>query len=449
MRLRSRRQMEFNLFGMPVGTDEKSLRMAEMDKLVEAHPEWLDAVIRDVGISENTETGRPGMTFESILRCGILKQFFNESYDDLVHFLGTHSCSIMFARLPAGYVPGRSTLQENIGAIKPETWEQIFRDIVNHAYKANVDDGSVARVDSTVTEALMHDPTDNSLLADSIRVMDRLMAKASELPKSSISWEAGKVRKLGQKYSRQIQYAKGDDFREELYQKLLDLTGDTVRRLEYALKVMPLASEKTIIWMMEVKHYLPLIAKVMDQCKRRVFDKEKVPAGEKIVSIFEPHANIIVKSKAGPQYGHKINLVTGKSGIILDISIETGNPADSERFLPMLERHMEHYGRPPRQFAADGGYASRSNLEGAKSVGVEDMAFHKKCGLKVEEMTSSKRVYRKLRDFRAGIESNISCLKRVYGWGRCTWRGLEHFQAYVWSAAVAYNLNILAKLALE
>jgi hypothetical protein len=64
------------------------------------------------------------------------------------------------------------------------------------------------------------------------------------------------------------------------------------------------------------------------------------------------------------QYGHKLNLVTGKSGLFPSISsLETGNPADAERFLPMLDHHIAHYGGPRRQIAADGGYASRDNLD--------------------------------------------------------------------------------------
>ena len=62
------------------------------------------------------------------------------------------------------------------------------------------------------------------------------------------------------------------------------------------------------------------------------------------------------------QYGHKLNLATGKSGLILDVVVEAGNPADAERFLPMLDRQIARRGAPPRQTAADGGYASRDNL---------------------------------------------------------------------------------------
>ena len=112
----------------------------------------------------------------------------------------------------------------------------------------------------------------------------------------------------------------------------------------------------------------------------------------------------------------------------------------------MLDRHIEHYGTVPRQMAADGGYASQNNLTEAKGRGVKDVAFHKKRGLKVEEMTKSQWVYRKLRNFRAGIEAGISWLKRSYGLGRCTWKGLAHYQSYVWSAVVAHNLALLGRL---
>ena len=127
-----------------------------------------------------------------------------------------------------------------------------------------------------------------------------------------------------------------------------------------------------------------------------------MPASEKLVSLFESHADIIVKGGRQVQYGHKLNLATGKSGLILDIVIETGNPADAERFLSMLDRHIARTGAPPRQTAADGGYASRANLAAAKAGGVADVAFHKKCGIAITEMVKSPWVYRRLRNFRAG-----------------------------------------------
>jgi IS5 family transposase len=142
-------------------------------------------------------------------------------------------------------------------------------------------------------------------------------------------------------------------------------------------------------WRAQLGHYLPLIERILAQTEQRVLKGQPVAAGEKLVSLFEPHADIIVKGARDVQYGHKLNLATGKSGLILDIVVEAGNPADAERFMPMLERHIARCGVPPRQVAADGGYASQDNLTAAKARGVKDVAFHKKRGLAVEDMVKS------------------------------------------------------------
>jgi hypothetical protein len=105
-----------------------------------------------------------------------------------------------------------------------------------------------------------------------------------------------------------------------------------------------------------------------------------VLAGHPVPASDKPHADIIRKGRE-VAYGHKLNLTTGQSGLILDLVIEAGNPADSERLLPMLERHRAFYDLPPRHATADGSYASRDNLRRAHACGVRDMAFYKKGGL--------------------------------------------------------------------
>jgi len=91
---------------------------------------------------------------------------------------------------------------------------------------------------------------------------------------------------------------------------------------------------------------------------------EKVPATDKVVSVFEPHTDIIVKGLRDTQFGHKLNLTTGKHGMVLDIVIEEGNPADSSRLLPMIKRIKEYYGKLPRQVAADAGYMLARKISG-------------------------------------------------------------------------------------
>ena len=333
-----------------------------------------------------------------------------------------------------------------ISAIRAETWEAINRILLASARQEKLETGKVVRLDSTVTAALLHEPSDSSLLWDGVRVMVRLVKAADALIGGRLVWR--NHRRAAKKRARVIEYARDRSTRVQHYRELIKLAQATLAYADQAAALLWRAPDPMTValWHAEFRHYRPLTERIIAQTERRVLQGEAIPANDKIVSLFEPHADIIVKGGREVQYGHKLNLTTGRSGLILDLVIEAGNPADSERFLPMLNRHIGFYGEAPRQTAADGGFASRHNLGEAKALGVRDVAFHKKAGLRVMDMAKSNWVYRKLRNFRAGIESDISCLKRAYGLARCIWRGIDHFRAYVWSSVVAYNLALFARL---
>jgi transposase, IS5 family len=196
----------------------------------------------------------------------------------------------------------------------------------------------------------------------------------------------------------------------------------------------------------QLERAVALLKRVLSQTERRVLRGEQVPAGEKVVSFFECHTDVIVKGRRDTRYGHKIFLSGGRSGLILDCVIARGNPADAAMFPDLLSRQEAIYGRLPLKTAADGGFASQDNLRLAKSQGVKDVMFAKKRGLGVLDMVKSLWVYKKLRNFRAGLEANISRLKRAFGLDRCNWQGWPGFRQYVWSAVVSYNVLVLGML---
>lgn len=195
----------------------------------------------------------------------------------------------------------------------------------------------------------------------------------------------------------------------------------------------------------DLERFLALTEKVVDQTRRRVELGEKVPSKDKIVSIFEEHTDVLVKAPRETQFGHLVCLTGGGSSMVVDCVIADGNPADSSMAVMMIERQEAIYGRPPRQAAFDGGYASRDNLAAIKQAGVKDVVFHKRRGLEVADMAKSAWVYKKLRDFRAGIEGCISFLKRSFGLARATWKGLASFRSYVWASIVSMNLLVMAR----
>src|SRR6516162_863913 len=420
---------------------------------LKAMSQWLDGqlalvsqVAGDLRRQGVRETGRRGLPAETVLRCALLKQQRQLSYEELAFHLEDSASFRAFARLPLRWSPKKSVLQQTISALRPQSWEAVNQALLVSAQQEKLESGATVRIDSTVSAALMHPPSDSTLLWDAVRVMTRLLRRAGRLPEApAMRWRDR--RRLVKKRARAIDYSRGKAKKRVLYRELIAAVQATRAELQTVAEGLPetvgMAAER---WRARVNHYMPLIARIIDQSERRVLKGEAVPAGEKLVSLFEPHADIIVKGGREVQYGHKLNLVTGKSGLILDVVVEAGNPADAERFLPMLDRQIARRGAPPRQTAADGGYASRDNLKQAKARGVQDVAFHKKCGIAVADMVKSQWVYRRLRNFRAGIEAGISVFKRAYGGARCIWRGLDHFKAYIWSAVVAHNLMLFARL---
>jgi IS5 family transposase len=443
--MRQERTVQATIFEVFAG-HQIGCELKAMSRWLDGQRSLLGLVVKDLRRHGIRQTGRRGLPAETVLRCALLKQQRQLSYEELAFHLEDSASFRAFARVPLAWSPKKSVLHQTVSALRAETWEAVNQALVASAQQEKLEAGTMVRIDSTVTAALMHEPSDSALLWDAMRVMTRLLRQAAALPEASaIRWFDR--RRMAKRCAREIEYSRGKDNRRRLYRKLIAAVHATRAALQRVIErltgLTDIAAER---WRAQVDHYLPLIGRVLAQTERRVIHGQAVPAGEKLVSLFEPHADVIVKGSRDVQYGHKFNLVTGKSGLILDLVIEAGNPADAERFLPMLDRHIARCGAPPRQMAADGGYASRDNLDKAKARGVTDVAFHKKRGLAVADMTKSAWVYRKLRNFRAGIEAGISCFKRAYGGGQCTWRGLDHFKAYIWSAVVAHNLVLFTRL---
>jgi IS5 family transposase len=443
--MRQERTVQASIFDL-FAKHEIGCELKKSSKWLDEHPTLLGLVAADLRRDGVQQTGRQGLPAEAVLRCALLKQYRQLSYEELAFHLEDSASFRAFARLPWPWSPKKSVLHKTIGSICAETWEAINRALLADARQEKIEDGSVVRLDSTATAALMHEPSDSSLLWDAVRVMVRLLRRANAWMRHlARAWRDH--RRAAKRRWQAIEFTRGRPKRVAHYRGLIKIAHKTLGYLRDAAARLSGSTDPAVaLWRAEVRHYEPLIETVITQSERRVLHGEAVPAQDKLVSLFETHADIIVKRKGEVQFGHKLNLTTGRSGLVLDLVIEAGNPADSDRLMPMLERHIDAYGAAPRQAVADGSFASRANLARAKACGVRDMAFHKKCGLKIEDMVRSRWVYRKLRNFRAGIEAGISCLKRAYGLARCTWRGLDHFKAYVWSSVVAYNLALFVRL---
>ncbi len=415
-------------------------------------PTITDMVLQDLthGV-KNRNTGAEGMSAEQVLRAAIIKQGERFSYEELGFHLMDSRTYRNFSRIGLTHNGfKKSALCKNIKAISPQTWESINRLLMAYGEDKKIEQGKQARIDCTVVCSNIHEPSDSSLLWDCVRVLTRILNKMKEDLGVNINFR--NHRKSAKSRMLSILNAKSKKIRVKQYKDLLKLTKKTIDYSKTAASVLashcftePMQMVLAIAIEKDLEEIIPLAEKVIEQTTRRVMDGEQVPSTEKIVSIFEPHTDIIKKDRRDTFYGHKVCLTGGPSNLISDCLIVEGNPADSTLTIEMLDRHDQIYGHYPIKAALDGGFASKDNLKVAKSRGIKDVCFAKKRGLKEEDMCRSPWVYKKLRRFRAGIESGISWLKRSFGFARCMWKSFRSFKSYVWASIVSANLFTLAR----
>jgi IS5 family transposase len=444
MRQNYEKQMSMNV-GWPDHELSRELRV--ISDILDSHPEIYDTVLKDITQGKRTDKGNRGMSAEQVLRSGILKRMHGLSYPRLSFHLADSESFREFARTGYGKKLSRSTLQDNISRISAGTWEAINRILLGHAKDKEVEAGRKVRGDCTVVETHIHKPHDSGQLWDCVRVVTRTLKKLNqERMVGALKFQDH--RRRAKKRYMCIMNVKNAGERKKAYRDLISVAEETYRFGSDGLKAVTGMDEQTPRtgrYIKKLEGTLELMRRVIDQTKRRVLRGESVPAGEKVVSIFEPHTDVIVKKARETEFGHKVALMAGKSSMILDCMIVEGNPSDESLAIPLVERQKALWGRVPRQTAFDGGFASNHNLGTLKTMGVKDVSFSKKRGLKISDMVRSAWVYKQLKRFRAGVEGCISTLKRVFNLNRCNWRGLAGFESYVWSGVVTYNFVVLAR----
>ena len=421
--------------------------LSTISRIFDSNPIIYDLVMQDLSPQgTKSKAGAKGMTAEQVMRAAVVKQMFEFSYKDLAFHLVDSVSLKRFCHIGIGDKGfKKSVLCKNIKAISPQSWEAINQCLVRYAKDNGIEKGRQVRMDSTVVESNIHAPSDSTLLWDSVRVLARILAKTKDLfPRCGIVFQ--NHRRRAKRRMLAIQHAKNKKVRKQHYRDLLRVSRDTVGYAQNCIDILHHLHDAVAMAVCEnLKATSDLALCVIDQTEKRVLDGLTVPAAEKVVSIFEPHTDVIVKDRRDTFYGHKVYLSGGGSNLITDCVIEQGNPADSQLVKKMLNRHNEIYGQYPLKVAFDGSFASKDNLETAKSMKIKDVCFSKKRGLQVEDMCRSQWVYNRLKHFRAGIESAISWIKRCFGFARCTWKGLRSFKSYVWTSVVSANLLVIAR----
>lgn len=417
--------------------------------LVKAHP-------------QSSRTGRHSTPVEVILRMLLVRRLYHWSYEETEHFVADSLVLRQFCRIYLEAVPDDTTLIRWAHLVRPETLDQINERVVQLARERRVTRGRKLRVDSTVVETTIHHPTDSGLLADSVRVVSRLLRRAKRvigegttLGREVFRTRTRSVRRLTQQLHR-IARRKGEEAAEELtdtYRRLIQVTEQSRRQAAEVIAALKDRTERDNQRLGEqLAQVLPRVDQVIDQTRRRVLQGETVPASEKLMSLFEPQTQIIKRQKPGTpvEFGRKLWLEEVEGGIVSGYRVLDHPGQDAPHLPQSLTDHQRRFGKPPWLVAGDRGVVSLTNERLATEAGVTHVvipcAGTASAARKQREKT---RWFRQGFRFRAGIEGRISVLGRRYGLDRCPEHGEAGMGRHVGWGIVTSNLAKIAETMAE
>ena len=336
---------------------------------------------------------------------------------------------------------------------------QLLHRLVAVAAAAGVTRGRRMRVDTTVVEALIHHPTDSGLCEDVIRVLSRAMRRLAQAG-VELGFKVRNVRRSVSRRMREIAQGlrrRGERAKRAIrkpYRRLLRLTARLVRQAERAaeqarLQLRTMRGRRR----RRVDKLATTIAaatkhgrQVMRQTRARVLGAQTRTPG-KIVSIFEPWAQIIRKGKLDrpTEFGVVVKVQEAEGGIVTDIAVDEAR-ADSLLLVPAVEHHQSLFGRVPRTVATDRGFYSGRGERRLSDMGVRHPVLPRP-GHRTRERVAHERQrwFKRGRAWRAGGEARISRLKNTFGMRRSPYRGPIGVDRCIGWAAIANNLVAIGR----
>jgi transposase, IS5 family len=402
--------------------------------------------------------GRPSTPIEVILRMLVIKHLYGWSYDQTCQLVSGSLVLRQFCRVYLQAVPRDTTLLRWARVIRPDTLHHLHDHVVDVARQHKLAGGRKLRVDGTVVETNIHYPVDSTLLGDGVRVLTRtlLRAKAALPERTEVDRTAfrNRTRSVRQVMKELIDAARrrgegAADALQDRYRRLVDLTTQVVRQAQQVETALAAATDAGAHRLRAVlQTFIPRVQQVIHQTTRRVLEGEKLPASEKLVSIFEPHTAIIRKRKLGKptEFGRVVWLDEVEGGIISRYAVLAGNPDDAAQLVPSLEQHIGRFGRAPDLLVGDRKVATRQDEQRAREYGVRRVVLPQGGRTTAARQAHERQGwFQRGRDWRAGIEGRISGLKRRHKLDRCRYHGEDGMERWVGWGIITHNLRTIAQ----
>ena len=417
-----------------------------IDTILETHPEIIKLVEKDLlELVKSSKYGRKDTpTVEQIVRAAIYKELKTLDYRELEYAQKDSRICSVFIKFDLREPFCFQLWHKYISQIKESTLKEIIFIVNKIAIEEGLEDIKQVRQDTTVVKANIQHPTNNfliwSCIKESYRLLEHLKEEVNTLAYIDYLTSSKKTH-------FKINVTKQADQKVALFHKHLITFTKCINQVSNIIK-KNFGSIKAEVQRIQLEKLLPLMYLVYDISYRKEIQGESVPNDEKIFSIYELHTDIIVKGQRDILFGHKINIASGRSNLILNCDILKGNPNDSTLYQSMMDKIIDTYEIIPRDSTTDGGFASSKNMEYSTQKGIINTVFNKIKG-SMQNVVSSLNIETRLKKWRSGIEAVISNLKRGFDLRVCNWKGWEHFESKVLWSVLAYNFRVLTQLVLQ
>jgi transposase, IS5 family len=404
--------------------------------------------------------GRPSVPIDTLLRLLYLKHRYGLGYESLCREVADSISWRRFCRIPLDRpVPHPTTLVKLVRRAGPEVVEQLNAALLGKLAAGKLLRGRKLRVDTTVVEADIDYPTDADLLEHVVRKLGGLVRRvkargvASRTPFRDRGRAAGRRMK---QLARTLRRRTGVAVAEVDW-----LTGEVARIARRTLREVQVVTRNARRALArrpgdgrlgrlvdELAETICVTGRLLAQTDQRLAGNRVIP--DRVVSLSDPDARPIRKGKPGrpTEFGYTLLLAEDERGFIADHQVEQGNPPDAPQLVPAVGRVIAVTGRPPGTVVGDRGFGTAANDQalaamGVKRVGLQRTGTPGKARLALERT----RRFRRLRNWRVGIEARISHLKRSFGLRRTRLRRLPGARAWVGLGIFAYNLQRMTVVA--
>jgi hypothetical protein len=401
--------------------------------------------------------GRPRMPALAVLLFLVLRGYLGGFKDRKVAMTLQESTTVQICMLNLGYMslPGASTMIDNANAVSVATHEAIIDAQIRQALREKLDDFKTLTLDSTDVEANSAWPTDSGLingLAQRAEHLIRLLAADGitlRLP-AVMGKILGEIKDL----NKQIQLTSGKKDsakkRAKLYRKLFRLARKVHREFVQAcaraeekfwkMDVPPSQRRRlaTLLEWVEVDN--KNLAATIVNADKRINKDEKVKIEDKVLSLSDQDAAMIVKGQREPVLGYKPQIVRSENGFVTSILVPEGNAADSGQLRPAIDASIKRTGVQPSVLSFDDGYSNANDRNYYLGLGIDVVSFSGSKGRNIippAEYESD--AYKAARNNRSSVESLMYTLKNNNELDHVMRRGIDNVREELLGKVIAYN----------